>query len=278
MFLKKEDFIMTDFSSVNGKTVIITGSGSGMEKAMARTFAENGMQVVVADFNEQTGRAVTEEIQAAGYEASFIKTDVSDPVSVKAMVDYAVTTYGKLDGIVNNAGMGLPGKPIHEIELNEYRKVVGVDQEGVFYGMKYGAEAILKSKSKHGFIINTASTGGQTGTEGYTLYNSSKHAVIGMTKCAALDYAKHNITVNAICPGPVRTEIWAGAPQEFIDSYAQAIPVKRLAETYEIANLALFLASDLARFITGTTLVIDGGMTTGNMQYTEWADPAIDQD
>ena len=267
---------MTDFSSVAGKVAIITGAGSGMGKAMAKTFAANGMKVVVADINEETGGAVVQDIVKAGGEAVFVFADVSSEESVKHMVDFAVETYGRLDGIVNNAGMGLPNQPIHEIDLEQYEMVVGIDQTGVFLGMKYGAEAILRSKSKGGFIISTCSTAGLIGTEGMALYTLAKHAVLGMTKTAALDYAKHNITVNAICPGTVNTEIWGYAPQEYIDSFVERVPVGRLAEPQEIANLALFLASDLARYITGQGIVIDGAMTAGEMQEFEWDEPEID--
>lgn len=267
---------MNDFSSVAGKVAIITGAGSGMGKAMAKTFAANGMKVVVADINEETGSKVVQDIVADGGDAIFVAANVADEESVKNMVDFAVQTYGKLDGIVNNAGMGLPNQPIHEISLDQYEMVVGIDQTGVFLGMKYGAEAILKSKSKGGFIISTCSTAGYIGTEGMALYTLAKHAVLGMTKTAALDYAKHNITVNAICPGTVNTEIWAYAPQEYIDSFVERVPMGRLAEPQEIANLALFLASDMARYITGQGIVIDGAMTVGEMQEFEWDEPEID--
>ena len=268
---------MTDFTSVAGKVAIVTGAGSGMGKAMAKTFAANGMKVVVADINEENGSKVVQDIVDAGGEAIFVYADVSNEESVKNMVDITVTTYGKLDGIVNNAGMGLPNQPVHEIGMEQYEMVVGIDQTGVFLGMKYGAEAILKSKSKGGFILSTCSTAGYIGTEGMALYTLAKHAVLGMTKTAALDYAKHNITVNAICPGTVNTEIWGYAPQEYIDSFVSAVPVGRLAEPQEVANLALFLASDLARYITGQGIIIDGGMTVGGMAEFEWGDPEIDR-
>lgn len=268
---------MTDFRSVEGKVAVITGAASGMGKAMAKVFCENGMKVVVADINEEKGAAVVEETKAAGGDAAFVKVDVSSEESVKAMVDFAVATYGRLDGIVNNAGLGLASMPIHEIPMQDYETVIGIDQKGVFMGMKYGAEAILRSKSKGGFIINTASTAGIKGTEGMALYGLAKHAVVGMTKVGALDYAKHNITVNAICPGTVKTEIWGMAPQEFIDGFCRQVPAARLAEPIEIANLALFLASDLARYITGQALIIDGAATAGNMQMVKWADPDIDK-
>ena len=261
---------MTDFRSVNGKVAIVTGAGSGMGKAIAKTFAANGMKVVIADFNEQTGRAVADAIAADGGEAAFVKTDVSKEESVKAMVEFAVEKYGKLDGIVNNAGMGTPETPTHKVSMADYDQVIGIDQTGVFLGIKYGAEAILKAKPEHGFIINTASTGGLTGNEGMILYTAAKHAVVGMTRTAALDYARRGITVNAICPGPVKTEIWGQAPQAYIDNYAKKIPIHRLMEPQEIANLALFLASDLAANITGQTIVADGGCLAGSIQNLEW--------
>lgn len=267
---------MTDFSSCIGKVVLITGAGSGMGKAMAKTFAENQMKVVIADFNEEKGKQVVDEIKAAGNEAAFVKVDVSKEEDVKHMVDFTVETYGKLDGIVNNAGMGIPEAPVHEITVADYEKVIGIDQKGVFMGMKYGAEAILKGK-KGGFIINTASNGAFQGTQGMALYTMAKAAVVNMTKTAALDYAKHNIRVNAICPGTTKTEIWAMAPQSYIDGFCQTVPMGRLAEPQEIANTALFLASDLAPYLTGTTITIDGATNSGHMRPVQWKNPDIDK-
>lgn len=268
---------MTDFSSVNGKVVIVTGGTSGMGKAMAKVFAENGMKVVVAARNAEAGEKTVAELKALGGDAAFFKANVSDPESVKSLVDYAVEKYGRLDGICNNAGFGTRERPIHEIPLEEYNAVISTDQSGVFYGTKYAAEAILKSKSRHGFIINTASTAGIKSTEGMALYGMAKSAVVSITKTAALDYARHNITVNAICPGTVKTEIWGAAPQAYIDSFANSVPAGRLADPTEIANLALFLASDLARYITGTTIVIDGAATAGLMRGIQWENPDIDK-
>ena len=267
---------MTDFKSCKGKVVVITGAGSGMGKTMAKTFADNEMKVVVADFNEEAGMKVVEDIKAAGNEASFVQVDVSSEEDVKNMVDFAVTTYGKLDGIVNNAGIGYPESPIHETPMEFYDKVSGVDQRGVFLGMKYGAEAILKSK-KGGFIINTSSNGAFQGTEGMALYTMSKAAVVNLTKTAAIEYAKHNIRVNAICPGTTKTEIWGNAPQEYIDSFCVNVPMGRLAEPQEIANTALFLASDLAPYLTGTTITVDGGMNSGIIRNINWKNSEIDK-
>ncbi|MBQ4343062.1 MAG: SDR family oxidoreductase [Erysipelotrichaceae bacterium] len=267
---------MTNFSSCIGKVVVITGSGSGMGKAMAKTFAENGMKVVVADFNSEAGMKVVEDIKAVGNEASFIQVDVSKEEDVKKMVDFAVETYGKLDGIVNNAGIGYPETPIHETPMEYYDRVSGVDQRGVFLGIKYGAEAILKSKNG-GFIINTSSNGGFQGTEGMAIYTMSKAAVINLTKTAALEYAKHNIRVNAICPGTTKTEIWGMAPQEYIDSFCKNVPMGRLAEPQEIANTALFLASDLAPYLTGTTITFDCGSNSGYIRNVAWKNPEIDK-
>ena len=168
------------------------------------------------------------------------------------------------------AGMDTPETPSHKVPMSDYETVIGIDQAGVFLGIKYGAQAILESKPTHGFIINTASTGGLNGNEGMILYTAAKHAVVGMTHTAALDYARRGITVNAICPEPVKTEIWAQAPQAYIDSYAKKIPINRLMEPQEITNLALFLASDLATNITGQTIVADGGCLAGSTRDLEW--------
>lgn len=267
---------MTDFSSVLGKVVIVTGAADGLGKAIATTFATNGMKVVLSDINEQLGLKTVEEIHSNNGDASFFKANVSNEEEVKNLINFALTQYGKLDGFVNNAGIAAPNKVLHELTIKEFDMVQGVNFKGVFLGMKYGIEAILKSKSTSGFIINIASLAGLQGNSGMSLYTASKHAVVGLTKNAALDYASHNITINAICPGTFRTSIWNDAPEEVIEDLAKKLsPNGRLGNPTEIANLALFLASDLSRFTNGSIISVDAGASAGKVMPVEWENPEI---
>ncbi|WP_339198497.1 glucose 1-dehydrogenase [Solibacillus sp. FSL R5-0449] len=267
---------MTDFSSVKEKVVIVTGAADGLGKAIAETYAANGMKVVLSDVNEQQGEQVVENIIESGGQAVFYKANVANEEDIIALVHFTVQTYGKLDGIVNNAGMAAPNKVLHELSLAEFEAVQNVNFKGVFLGMKYGIEAILKSKSTGGFVVNIASLAGLQGNSGMSLYTASKHAVVGLTKNAALDYAAHNITVNAICPGTFRTAIWNDAPEEVIISLAKQLsPNGRLGDPTEIANLALFLASDLSRFTNGSIISVDAGASAGKALPIEWENPSI---
>ena len=267
---------MTDFMSVKDKVVIVTGAADGLGKAIAVTYAANGMKVVLSDVNAQQGESVVTAIRDEGGEAVFYKANIAYEQEVKDLIQFAVETYGKLDGVVNNAGIASPNKVLHELSLEEFEMVQNINFKGVFLGMKYGVEAILKSKSTGGFIINIASLAGLQGNSGMSLYTASKHAVVGLTKNAALDYAAHNITINAICPGTFRTAIWNNAPEEVIVSLAKQLsPNGRLGDPVEIANLALFLASDLARFTNGSIISVDAGASAGKSLPVEWGNPDI---
>ncbi|GAE31538.1 SDR family NAD(P)-dependent oxidoreductase [Halalkalibacter hemicellulosilyticus] len=267
---------MTDFSSVKGKVAVVTGAAEGLGKAISKCYAENGMKVVVADINTTKGLELVKEIKSQGGEASFIKADMSKEEDVKEMVDFAIKAYGKLDGIVNNAGLGAPNRPIHEYSTDEFDYLTSINLKGVFMGVKYGVEAILKSKSSGGFVINNASLAGIMGNSSMSLYTATKHGVIGITKSASLDYAQHNITINSICPGTFRTAIWGDAPEELIQQYAKNLsPNGRLGDPKEVAHLALFLASDLARYISGAAISIDAASSAGKITPAEWSNPEI---
>ena len=267
---------MTDFASVKDKVAVVTGAALGIGKSIAQCFAENGMKVVVSDIDAEKGQNVVEEIKSKGGEASFIKADVSIEDDVKKMIDFAVETYGHLDGLVNNAGIAATNRPTHEYSIEEFEQITSVDLKGVFLGMKYGVQAILKSKSPSGFIINIASLAGLLGNSSMSLYTSAKHGVVGLTKSGALDYAPYNITVNAICPGTFKTSIWGDAPEETVQEYAKMIsPNGRLGDPKEIGHLALFLASDLARYISGSAIPIDAGSSAGKITPSTWSHPEI---
>lgn len=267
-----------NFESVAGKVVIVTGAGSGIGKAIATVYAAHGMKVVCADLNESTGQSVVDSILSSGGDALFIKTNCSVASEIKALIEQTICFYGRLDGIVNNAGIGLGGFPLHEYELEQCNQIFDLNCKSVFAGMKYGAEAIFKSKSSHGFFINVASIAGLTPQQGQSLYTATKFGVIGMTKSAALDYAKYNITVNAICPGYTKTGIFGEAPEQAMAFFANDCPAGRIGEPEDVAYLALFLASDMARYITGAAIPIDGALSAGAKNLSHWKHPEIISD
>lgn len=272
----EEVHFMTSFESVKGKVAIVTGAADGLGKAIATVFGQNGVHVIVSDINEELGQQVVEDIKAQNGSAHFFKANVANEDDVKNLVAFAIEKFGKLDGIVNNAGISAPNKVLHELTIEDFDRVQSINFKGVFIGMKYGIEAILKSKAHAGFVINIASLAGIKANSGMSLYTASKHAVVGLTKNAALDYAAHNITINAICPGTFRTAIWNGAPEEVIQDLAKKLsPNGRLGDPTEIAHLALFLASDLARFTNGSIISMDAGASAGNAIPVEWDNPGI---
>ena len=241
----------------DGKTIIVTGAGSGIGEACAMQLAEAGGKVLVADMNIEGADRVVAAITAKGGVAKSHKIDVSDPAAVKAMVDLTVSTFGKLDGAINNAGIGGPLKPLADYEIDEWKHVLDVDLNSVFYCMKYEITAMLKTGG--GAIVNMASILGTNGFAGAPAYVASKHALVGMTKNAGIEYSAQGIRVNAVGPGFIKTPLidtaLDAAAQEFLVSKH---PIGRLGRADEVANLTLFLLSDKASFITGSYHLVDG--------------------
>jgi NAD(P)-dependent dehydrogenase (short-subunit alcohol dehydrogenase family) len=247
--------------SFQNKVVLVTGGTSGIGRSTALAFAEAGAKVVVAGRRESEGQAVVSEIKAAGGEALFVRTDVAQEAEVKALVEKTVATYGRLDVAFNNAGVEWLG-PLTEASEVDYRRVFDTNVWSIITSLKYEVPAMLKNGG--GSIINTSSIAGHLGFAGASIYVASKHAVEGITKTAALEFAKQGIRVNAVAPAAIETAMvdrFAGAEGEQRDYLASLHPIGRMGRVEEIANPVLFLASDAASFITGESLKIDGGFT-----------------
>ncbi len=264
-----------DFRSVEGKVAIVTGASRGIGEAIAKVYGEHGMKVVCAARSKDQGQALADAICDKGGDAIFVQTDCSNPEEIKSLINTAVDRYGRLDGVVSNAGIGMGGTPLHEYGVEEYDQIFALNSRGVFAGMKYGAEAIFRTRSQGGFLINVASIAGLTPQRGQALYTATKFGVVGMTRSAALDYAKYGVTVNAICPGYTKTSIFGDAPEAAMDFFAADCPAGRMGDPMECAWLALFLASDMARYISGAAVPVDGALSAGHQNMTSWKHPEL---
>ncbi|MCE2401202.1 glucose 1-dehydrogenase [Candidatus Poribacteria bacterium] len=244
------------------KVAIITGAASGIGKATAKLFAEHGAKVVIADIDEHGGSRTVTDIQGAGNEAIYVKTDVTIKNDTEQMVNQTVKTYGKLDILFNNAGIAMR-LPVSELPEEDWHRCLDVNLTGVFLCAKAAIPEMQKNGG--GSIINMSSIYGIVGADVRAAYVASKGAVTNLTRGMALDYAEDNIRVNCICPGFVETPLVAGViknPEEY-QKLANKHPMRRLGQPEEIAYGALYLASDESAFVTGIALPIDGGYTAG---------------
>ncbi|MHA1410346.1 MAG: SDR family NAD(P)-dependent oxidoreductase [Candidatus Odinarchaeia archaeon] len=244
---------------LKNKVAVITGSASGIGEASAKLFSREGAKIVVADLQVEKGKKVVEEINNSGGEAIFVKTNVADFNSVKNLVDTAVNKYGKINIMYNNAGIAGPIGVAHEIDLDDWHRTLSINVSGVFYGSRAVIPQMIKQGG--GVIINTASNWGFVAQPGWSVYHASKGAVVMLTKAMAIDYAKYNIRINAVCPGYVETPLLLKAVAESEDPEKEMEEMGRLAKPEEIAYAALFLASDESSFAVGTCLIIDNGET-----------------
>ena len=246
-----------------GKVALVTGGGSGIGRATALAFARDGAQVVIGNRNVQRGEETVSIIRAAGGTASFKRTDVLVATEVKALVDHAVTTYGRLDMAFNNAGIEGEAKPtlIDHTEGN-FDAVMGVNVKGVWLSMKYEIPRMLEQGG--GAIVNCSSVAGVIGFPGIGIYVASKHAVVGPTKTAALEYSARGIRINAVNPAVIDTEmvdrITEGMNMKK-DDLTTFHPIGRLGRVEEVAEAVLWLCSDKASFVTGHSMMVDGGFT-----------------
>ena len=247
---------------LESKVAIITGGASGMGLATVRRFLQEGASVVVGDLNAENGRAVLEELNAEGYEGKvrFTVTDVSIEDDVAAMTELAVDSFGRLDVVFNNAGIGGAFGPITEIEVDDWDATFHILVRSVFLGTKHAARVML-NQGEGGSIINTASIAGMGGGAGPQAYSAAKAAVVSLSKTTAIELAASEIRVNAICPGVIFTPLMHSGNEEQAEEVISEIqPLPTRGEGSDIAGLALFLASDDSLFVTGQEHIVDGGL------------------
>jgi len=241
-----------------GKVAIVTGAASGIGAAIARALAADGAKVLVADLDPTGAEAVASAIKASGGTARAIEVNVADAVEVEAMVEAAKSAFGGLHLAVNNAGIGGPAAMTGEYPLDGWHKVIDINLNGVFYGMRYQLPAIVASGG--GAIVNMASILGSVGFATASAYVAAKHAVVGLTKVAAIEYAKHGVRINSIGPGFIDTPLLSKHLDEAALTVIRGLhPVGRLGTSEEVAALTAFLLSDEASFITGSYHLVDGG-------------------
>ncbi len=243
--------------NLSGKVAIVTGGASGIGLATVKAFVDKNVKVVIADYNESAGLKIADELQHQGADVLFLQTDVSSEQSVEHLVGETVKKYGRLDVMVNNAGVGTLAAT-HELSFEAYNKVISVNQHGMFFGSKHAIREMLKTNG--GSIVSTASILGHVGQAGAFAYNATKGAVNIMTKSLALEYASKNIRVNAVCPGYIESGmVNKEALGEFYDGLVAQHPIGRLGQPEEIAHAIVFLCEN--EFTTGCSLLVDGGYT-----------------
>ena len=247
-------------TTFSGRAAIVTGGGSGIGAAVARQLAAGGAKVLVADRNRQGAEDVVAAIAAAGGTAQAHEVDVADPVAVEAMVDTAVRAYGGLHLAVNNAGIGGPSAATADYPIDGWQTVIGINLSGVFYGMKYEIAAMTKSGG--GAIVNMSSILGSVAFANAPAYVAAKHGVNGLTKTAAVEYAKQGVRINAVGPAFIDTPLLSGIEKDALGYIVGLHPVDRLGTPDEVAALTCFLLSDEASFITGSYHLVDGGYTS----------------
>jgi NAD(P)-dependent dehydrogenase (short-subunit alcohol dehydrogenase family) len=248
---------MSDLYRFTGKIAFVTGAASGIGRATAIAFAAEGARVAILDRSEDALRETADAIRGAGGEALVIGCDVAQPEQVEAAVSRAIDTYGRLDIAFNNAGVENTAAPIAEIPLEEWDRIMAINLRGTFVCMKHQLAQMVRQGS--GVIVNTSSGAGIRGVAGGGAYAASKHAIIGLTKSAALDYAKSNIRVNAVLPGNIETPMMDRFTGGDIQKAIDLEPVGRLGKPEEIADAVLWLSADLGAFVTGAAISVDGG-------------------
>lgn len=243
-----------------GKVAFVSGAATGIGRSTAIEFAKAGASVAIVDVNEDAAGFTTNKIKELGQQALFIKCDVSKDREVKAAVEKTVTTFGRIDFAFNNAGIEGAQAVTPDTSEENWNRVIDVNLKGVWLCMKYQIPVMLNQK--HGSIVNCSSIAGVVGFEGISAYVASKHGVIGLTQTAALEYAKLNIRVNAVCPGVIQTpmiERFVHGEEKLQEQLIEKEPIGRVGQPEEIASAVLWLSSDVSSYVTGHSLVVDGG-------------------
>jgi NAD(P)-dependent dehydrogenase (short-subunit alcohol dehydrogenase family) len=247
-----------------GKVAVVTGGGSGIGRATALAFAKEGASVVIANRRREDGQETVRLIKEAGGDALFVQTDVSREADVAALMERIRQVYGRLDYAFNNAGIEQTPRPLVEQTEEEYAHIMDVNVKGVWLCMKH---EIPQMRHDGGAIVNTSSISGVVGFATIPLYSASKHAVIGLTKCIALEYAHVGIRINALCPGPISDtgtfDRSFGGNEQATEQIRATLPQGRLGTVEEIAGTVIYLCSNTAGFMTGQAVVVDGGYAAG---------------
>ena len=244
------------------KVAIITGAGSGLGQAVAIRLAQEKINIVAVDINEEGGRETVEMVKQSGVDAMFIKADVSKAEDVKNYVDQTVERFGTIDYFFNNAGISGSGSYFLDSKIEEIQQIVNINLMGALYGVRYVAEVMLKNGA--GSIVNTASSAGVIGQDSVVTYSATKHGIIGLTKSMVAEYAKDGLRINAIAPGPTETPMvkaFYEANPSMKENATKGIPQKRLGTPEEVAELVAFLLTSKAQYINGEVIRIDGGFT-----------------
>ena len=247
---------MADFTD---KTAIVTGGGSGIGAAIALALGRGGANVLVTDIDEGAAQRVADELERGGAKAAAMEHDVASPEAAEDVVRRAKEQFGALHLAVNNAGIGGDLNAIADYEVESWNRVIDINLNGVFYGMKYQIPAIADAGG--GAIVNMASILGSVGTANSAAYVAAKHGVLGLTKAAALEYAPSRVRINAIGPGYIDTPLFEALPDDARAALIKLHPIGRLGSAEEVAQMALFLLSERASFITGSYHLVDGGYT-----------------
>src|ERR1700682_1420569 len=252
---------VTQREVLRDRTVLVTGASRGIGAATARALAYADASVVLAARDEKAISMIAAEIVAAGGQAIGLATDVTDELAVKRVVEAALAAYGRLDAAFNNAGDGHMPAPLADLEVIDLERSLATNVRGVFLSMKYEVLAMLQSGG--GSIVNMSSTAGLQGVRGMGAYSAAKHAIVGLTRSAALDYGTQNIRVNAVAPGPIMTERLAALDEENRQRVSAHVPLARLGMAEEVAAVVVWLCSDQSSFVTGATIPVDGGRLAG---------------